>query len=274
MQVDLTNKRMQALATRLRHNLDIRGEHRALLDELAKGLGFKSYAAMKAAMDAATPPAADTAPTGSEDWEAFQARLHASPGWTEFTNKLRQMARPGESTAQAARIGYAVLPDGYAVQGYDSDNRPIDSLSIRGDNKWLDPAASSVKSPEWLFVRARQDALEMARNAGVPEARVFEDTDLERQAQSAAGPDASWSDPRTVEITFAPRVRGLGVTVIIDAHDHHDFRAQLQAHENALVDRLNDAFARAGDLRLSGAADYGVNVTLESPGEIVDVYEP
>ena len=266
MQFDLTQKRVQALAKTLRRELGDGVDHRAMLDALAKGFGYKSYAALKAALPR------DTA-------------SHESATATEVRAEGVSPA-PADRPA-IARIGYAVLPDGYAVQAYDDDNQPIDGLAVREGNAGGDsvsriaPDAPSAQTPEWLFVQARKDALRLARAHGVPDGRVFEDTDLEVEAGFEADPenrDETPSNglldaPRTFEVTFTPSPAALGVTVIIDAADHADFRRQLLQAESRMIDTINNAFDRIGVLRLPAAGDYGIHLQLAEPGDVVDIYE-
>ena len=284
MQIDLTQKRVQALAKTLRRELGAGVNHRAMLDALAKGFGYKSYAALKSALPEQSNQ--NTA-SGTPSQESTPAAYPPERMWDQITRMLDGAPSKDPGHADIARIGYAVLPDGYAVQAYDADNQPIEDLTVREGNASGDgvtrvaPNAPSAQNPEWLFVQARRDALAMAERHGVSRERVFEDTDLEAEASvdadDASADTAQADDPfdglQTFEVTFTPRPAALAVTVVIDAVDHDDFRRQLLQAEDRMTDVVNTAFDKVGDLRLSGAGDYGIHLQLAVRGVVVAVYK-
>ncbi|MBK1666545.1 hypothetical protein CKO28_00625 [Rhodovibrio sodomensis] len=177
MQIDITPRRMQDLAKRLRRNLDIRGDHRAVLDQLAIGLGFKSYAAMKAAMETQpknpgqTPSAPKEAPATSgaadsrantaagESWSEMQERLHASPAWTDFTKRLAEGVSPRSSA-------------GYVGELHLGDDR---GLTEPGNTSATTSAAG----------HSRAEVIEQLANAALSMLRPLNHEDLRRLSSQA-----------------------------------------------------------------------------------------
>ncbi|MBK1666544.1 hypothetical protein CKO28_00620 [Rhodovibrio sodomensis] len=244
MNIDLDNRKMQTLARALRRELNLGDDHRGVLDALAKGFGFKSYGAMKDNLSASPNDTAATAPAVSADLVTF-----------------------------------AVLPDGFRVQVLDPENQPIEAID-EGDSSGDSVTRTGPGFPgvgyRKLFVWARDRALECARKYGLPDTRVLHDTDLEDLAEEdlPEGVSADPTDwPKNVEVTFAPTVQSLGVTVSIFASDNADFVAQLRSLASKLVPLVNNGLNEIGGLNIPGAGDYGLHLSLAEPGRIVDIYE-
>ena len=254
MQIDLTQDRVQSLAKTLRRELGTRVDQRAMLDALAKGFGYKSYAALKSAVPKDVP------------------QTPAPPAESTTTT-------PEASQVRADLVTYAVLPDGFRVQVLDAGNQPIEE--IQEGNAREDSMASTAPGHPGvgyrkLFVWARERARECARAYGLPEERVLHDTDLEDLAAEdlPEGVPADPSDgPRSVEVTFCPTVKALGIDIELIVDDNDDFVAQLRKAERELVDTVNRALDRMGNLHLPGAGDYSLSLQIDEPISIAEIWE-
>jgi hypothetical protein len=250
MNIDLDHRKMQTLARALRRELGLGDDHRGVLDALARGFGFKSYAAMKAGLPdskAATPSA----------------------------ERIGYAVLPDGFQVQALDA------DNQPVEEHREGNAAADPVSTGR------PGAPGTEDYAKLYVWARNQAHATAARLGVPAERVFHDRDLEDETfaetleamaedglieRDPSGEPVDPTDrPRHVEVTFTAVPRAIAVTVGIQADGHGDFVRQLERHAGQLVDRANAALDRMGDIPLSGAEEYGLYLQLETADAPSDV---